>query len=137
MVKFNNGDYQGANNQEDDLAIIAEKIPYRADDYSPTTSTTNLTNSTVLVTSGNAATGSGIIETTSDVDAFSFTSAPGPITITVKPVASSQHSFGNNLDVKIQLLSSTGVVLASADPSGSTSATITYGSCCRGRTTLL
>ena len=36
VTKFNNGDYPGANNQEDDLAIIAGKLPFRTDDHAAT-----------------------------------------------------------------------------------------------------
>jgi hypothetical protein len=121
VVKFNNGDYEGANNQEDDLAIITSKIPYRADEHADT-----IAAATAMTTNSSGAYAFGIIERTTDRDMFSFSTAPGPITVTATPYISRQYTIGNNLDIKIDLLSSTGAVLASANPTGATTASLNF-----------
>ena len=121
VVKFNNGDYQGANNQEDDLAIIAAKIPFRIDDHAATVAA-----STAMTANNSGAYATGIIEQTTDEDMFSFSTAPGPITVTATPYISRQYTTGNNLDIKIDLVSPAGVVMASSNPSGATTASLTF-----------
>ena len=39
VTKFNRGDYAGATNTEDDLAIVAAKLTYRTDDFGSTAAT--------------------------------------------------------------------------------------------------
>jgi len=121
VTKFNNGDYPGANNQEDDLVIIAEKLPFRTDDHAAT-----VAGSTAMTANNTGAYSTGIIEQTTDTDMFSFSTAPGPITITATPYTSTHDTYGNNLDIKIDLVSPAGVVMASANPSGTTTASLTF-----------
>jgi hypothetical protein len=121
IVKFDNGRRYPRGNFEDDLAIIATHIPLRIDDHAGTVAL-----STAMFGNNTGAYATGIIEQASDTDMFSFSSSPGPITVTVTPVMSRQYTIGNNLDIKIDLVSTAGAVLVSSNPNGTSSATLTY-----------
>jgi hypothetical protein len=73
VTKFNPGDYAGANNHEDDLAIVSSKLPYRTDDIGSTTATA----STLSVGVDGTFTATGIIETATDADVFRVTTTGG------------------------------------------------------------
>ena len=110
----------------DNLANIALRTPYRADDHGNSD-----TSATVLSSDSEKR---GIIERTEDVDYFSFTSGPGTITIDV--LSRAAHSglpliaglYGEvhpALDVSIRLFDSTGEVAAS-NPGNGLDAQITF-----------
>jgi hypothetical protein len=109
ISQWSKGEYAGANNTEDDLAIIASHgAPLPVDDHGDSAATaTPLT--------GPAA---GIIGGPGDTDWFSFTTTGGTASVVAAPVA-----VGADLDLKVDLLDSTGAVLATADPASSTSYT--------------
>lgn len=89
VIQWSKGEYTGATNTENDLAIISNTtngVGYRADNAggAPTTAIP-------LNVSGNQITSvQGIIETTGDIDVFSFTTTGGNTAITVK--AADRHS---------------------------------------------
>jgi hypothetical protein len=98
------GDYTGANNQQDDVAVMNTFGVGLADDYGSTTATaTALTNNSVTV--------NGVISNRADVDIFRIDTGNGAVKCTATP-----YEFGPNLDIQIDLLSSTGTVLATANP---------------------
>lgn len=98
------GDYTGANNQQDDVAVMNTFGITLADDYGSTTATaTTLTNNSVTI--------NGIISNRADVDVFRFDTGNGSVKATAVP-----YVYGPNLDIQIELLSSTGTVLATANP---------------------
>ncbi|HET6561363.1 MAG TPA: hypothetical protein VFG72_05770 [Marmoricola sp.] len=103
LNQWSRGDYPGANNQEDDLAVIARNAPYRADSHGDTAAA-----ATPLAGSAN-----GLIGKRSDVDAFSFTAA-GATALTVRPTAERP-----NLDVKLTVLDSSGAKVAVVNPAPS------------------
>ena len=130
------GEYYLANNTEDDLAIIAGKLTYRADDHSDSFAGatalvvqggTNVTSTTPETdpTNVNPA-NKGVIERNTDVDVFSFTTGSGPITLTVRPwiMPSGSQTRGGNLDVVAELFNQAGALLATNNPDTTTSATI-------------
>jgi len=135
ITQWSKGEYSGANNTQDDLAVaVGYGLPLRADDRGNTASA-----ATAL--SGTTFTVDGVIGTRTDVDAFKFTATAGPATITVTPAPTSP-----NLDIRLELRNSAGALLASSDPaSGSTdgdtatgmSATITTNLTAAGTYTLL
>lgn len=99
---WSQGEYTGANNTEDDLAIIATGAPLRADDHGGTAGTAS--------DLANGATLDGVIGNRSDVDAFSF-SAGGSTTLTVSPAAGLP-----DLDVALTVVDSSGATVVSVDP---------------------
>ena len=108
IVQWSKGEYAGANNTEDDLAVMATHgATPRADDYGNTiaTAATLPTNGIVL---------NGIISTASDVDFFVVT-ATGPGSVTVTPA-----SVSPDLDVRLDLYDSAGAFVSSSDPPSAT-----------------
>lgn len=105
---------------QDDMAVIgrsANGFGFRVDEHGNTIAT-----ATVLTVSGTGSvTGAGVIERMTDLDTFSFNTVDATITLTVNVVG----SFAN-LDARLELRDMSGFVVASADPSTSFSATLTY-----------
>lgn len=106
VSQWSRGEYAGANNSEDDLAVIAANggVP-AADDHGDTLATATPLDSVIDVI--------GHIGTRADVDAFSFTTAGGALSLTASPVA-----VGANLDIGLRLVDDSGAVVASVDPAG-------------------
>jgi len=100
---WSRGEYTGANNTEDDMAVMAARgISLLTDDRGDAFGT-----STAF-----SGTASGRIGTATDVDVFSFVTGTLPsVTIAAAPSVVSP-----NLDVKLTLYDGAGVELASADP---------------------
>jgi len=116
VTQWSRGEYSGANNTQDDLAIITSSngFGYRTDDYGNTAATSGS-----LMVSGTSAIGSGIIETEPDRDVFSFTTSGGIVSFSVAPA-----SRGANLDVLVELYDSSGNLVASGNPSSLLSASL-------------
>lgn len=118
----------GENDQghfQNDMAIIAganNGFGYRADDHGNTIATADPLTSLKPW----QQTGHGIIEQNTDVDAFSFTAAGGPIQVQVDAA-----QYGPNLIPRLQLLSSTGGFVASVD-SGSWTESIIHANVAAG-----
>lgn len=109
LSQWSRGEYADADRQEDDLAILTSQngFGYRADDYgdsNPSASAANLVTSTTI----DAA---GIIETSADVDVFSFTTGAGTVSIDVQ-----EFEIGPNLDILAELYDSSGSLVTSANP---------------------
>ncbi|MGW6280409.1 M12 family metallo-peptidase [Kribbella sp. NPDC055071] len=104
ISQWSKGEYTGANNKEDDFAVIGQNgLALRADDHgNSTTDATALTLGTTV---------QGIYANDSDVDVFGIDLAAGTFTFAAAAAAS-----GADLDIKLQLLSSDGTVVATADP---------------------
>jgi PKD repeat protein len=100
VVQWSKGDYTGASNTEDDLAMIRARIPLRSDQHGD-----DILRATPL--GGTSPTGSGIIERTADADLFSFSTAAGPITLTANPAQVSP-----NLDIGLSLFDGAGNLIA-------------------------
>ncbi len=110
ITQFSKGEYNGANNLQDDFAVVATNGgALTIDDHGSGT-----TNATALGSPLSFAT-SGVIGNAADIDTFRIDSGAGTINLTALPAGLSA-----NLDIKLTLLDSSGVVLASADPAAST-----------------
>jgi hypothetical protein len=109
VTTFSRGEYTRANNTEDDLAIIAERLPYRLDDMEDTN-----TNAGALPNGSTA----GVIERSIDVDRYRFSTANGRISIAISPYVSASGTLGNNLDIQAEILNELGAVIATANPAG-------------------
>lgn len=115
ISQWSRGEYNAANNLEDDLAIISSStygLGYRADDHD-----NNISSSTALVydASGNVSSSrnKGVIEHSTDVDYFSFSTAGGNVSLNVNTVG--RHG---NLDILVRLFNGAGTQIGSFNPGG-------------------
>jgi alpha-tubulin suppressor-like RCC1 family protein len=120
VSQWSRGEYFQANNTQDDLAIIAARVPFRTDDAGDTPATA----AAAAVSASGALSLQGVIAPGGDVDVFSFSTAAGPITLNATPYRAASDTHGGNLDIKLKLLNSAGTVLATADPAATTTAQI-------------
>lgn len=112
IVQWSKGEYAGANNTEDDLAIIATYIPLAADDHAGTA------DAATPIRLGETA--DGVISTAADVDAFVVEIGAGTAIVDARgaPVAS-------NLDIRLRLFDGAGQWIATSNPPSRLGATIT------------
>jgi uncharacterized protein YdeI (BOF family) len=111
LTQWSQGEYAGATNTEDDLAIItgSNGFDFRADDHG----NVNPAATSLSVANGVNVSGEGIVELNSDLDVFTFTTGAGEINIDVDP-----FSYHPNLDIQAQLYSSSGTLIATSNPIG-------------------
>jgi Ca2+-binding RTX toxin-like protein len=136
LTQWSKGEYQYANNQEDDLAIITTRngFSYRVDDYGDSNSTaTQLT-----ADASNKISAFGIIERNTDKDVFSFATGTGNISLDIKAAARSYiadsngnynlqylDARGTNLDIWAGIYSVDGSLVAESNPLDLLSASFT------------
>jgi hypothetical protein len=105
ITQWSKGEYDGANNTEDDLAeMLNYGASYRSDDHGDW-----IDNATML--SGDIFLVSGIIERTGDMDVFGFQAKAGNISINVDPA-----SLGPNLDILVQIFDESGNIITEDNP---------------------
>ena len=106
VSQWSKGEYAGASNTEDDLQLMQESgLSIFPDDHGDTaTAATSLGN-------GPSSEVAGLISTDADIDVFRVTAPAGMATFTVAPVPTSP-----NLDLRLELRSTEGNLLASSDP---------------------
>ena len=132
--QWSKGEYTGANNTQDDVTIITNKLTLRTDDHGDTaanasTLSISATGSVVSTTpqddpaNANPA-NKGIIQSRTDVDAFAFDTAGGTVTLTATPARETTNTRGGNLDVQIVLRDSLGSLIADNDLTDDSHATI-------------
>ena len=120
VAQWSKGEYTGATNTEDDLATLAGHLGYRPDDTGNSTATAR-----AATISGTSLSASGLIETLGDTDVLSFTSAgSGIFSLEALPHIDTATGLTGNLDIQLELLSSTGTVLASSNPAASPRASL-------------
>ena len=138
ITEWSKGEYTGANQSQDDLAIINLELGYAGDDHGD-----SLVTATDLDVAGDGSVVSsnpehdphnylpenkGVIDDSGDVDVFSFTTGSGTIDLSITPSwdafyrASSRR--GSNLDIRAELRDVNNVLLASSDPTTDTSAAL-------------
>ena len=116
LVQWSRGEYPGANNTEDDLAIMTGYgFTVRSDDHGNTAADAT----PLIVANATNVGGGGIIEQPADKDAFSFLTGAGTISLSVVGAARSA-----NLDIKAALYDSNFTLVASDNPSTSMNAAI-------------
>jgi len=107
VTHWSKGEYPGANNPQDDLAIMQNYgISLIADDHGNTSG-----GATTL--SGSSINASGLITTRNDVDVFRLSIGSGNISLNINPAPR-----GANLDIQAQISDAQGNVVATSDPSG-------------------
>lgn len=101
LTQWSKGEYPGANQLQDDLAVMQNYgIPLINDDHGNT-------NASATVLSGSSFNASGIISTGSDVDVFRFSTGSGSISINLNTA-----TRGANLDMQAKISDAQGNVLA-------------------------
>lgn len=121
ITQWSKGEYYLANNSEDDLVIIKNKLQYRSDDHGNENGAATF----LSQDSNGAVIQEGVIETTGDTDVFSFFAGGGSITIEAASYEAPSSTWGGNLDIRIKIFNSSGTLVASANPVAETGASIT------------
>ncbi|TNM37765.1 hypothetical protein FHP29_16495, partial [Nocardioides albidus] len=104
LTQWSKGDYPGATNKEDDLALIGSGgLPLRVDEAGSTPAT-----AAALTTLPD---GAGVISGPADSDWYALTECSGALTASVSPAA-----VGPDLDVALELRDASGGVIASNAP---------------------
>ena len=116
ICQWSKGDYNNANQHEDDLIIIGSSAARRVDDHMP--DAVQATPLTIGV--GGAISNSGVIASPDDVDGFTFSTGGGSLTLQFNGAVNSP-----NLDIEAKLYNSAGTLVATASPANQLSATLT------------
>ncbi|EHR69632.1 PDK repeat-containing protein [Burkholderiales bacterium JOSHI_001] len=120
LVQWSKGEYAGANNVQDDYAVMQSNgLPIRLDDHGDT-----LAGATVLAgTDGGGGivnyNARGVIERPGDRDSFAFVAAAGTLNVSLLPAARS-----SNLDAQLSLFDAAGTLLATVNPVDALNATL-------------
>jgi PKD repeat protein len=138
VTQWSNGEYSGANNTQDDVALIASKLRWAGDDHGD-----SLNNATPLVVGSDGQVfasnpeldphnlnpaNKGVIDDAADQDLFVFSIPAGLVDLSVTPAWDAFYRTskrGANLDIQARLMNAQGQVLASSDPTSDTDAAVT------------
>ena len=118
VIQWSKGEYANASNTEDDVAIISGSyfaLGYTVDDYA---NSLTLAQNIPQLSKGNVSV-SGVIETKDDSDVFRLDCGNGTLSVSLSGALPEP-----NLDGKLALLNASGVTVASSDPVGSLSASL-------------
>ena len=140
VTQWSKGEYSGANNTQDDIAVITNALSLAEDDHGGSLSTATPlavdSDGQVVVSDPELdpdnlyPENKGVIDSPDDWDYFSFNAADGTVELTVNP---SWQAFyrsskrGGNLDVRAVLLDTNGHVVAESDPTSDTYASVSAG----------
>ena len=137
VTQWSKGEYPGANNTQDDIAVITSQLYLIGDDHGDT-----LNAATPLAVDGSGQIlvsnpetdphnfypeNKGVIDSATDQDVFSFNAAAGQVDLVVNPAWDAFYRTskrGANLDIQARLLDASGVTLATSDPALDTYASI-------------
>jgi hypothetical protein len=123
VTQWSRGEYPGAINAplgwnpygpQDDIAIIARKLGFRADDFADT----------IADAGPLAQPTAGFITSTTDVDVFALPLA-NEVHIEITPFRAGELTDGGNLDVAADILNAAGDVVATVDDVNETAASLT------------
>jgi subtilisin-like proprotein convertase family protein len=120
VTQWSRGEYSGANNLQDDLAIITSQngFTYRSDDYG-----NSLAAAFSLLAQGASQISAtyGVIERNTDADWFSFYANAGTLAINVNPV-----TLGPNLAIQAELYNAAGTLLTTVNPPTALNASVNF-----------
>ena len=117
LSQWSKGEYRNANNQEDDVAIVAGGA--NGFGFVPDEAGGTLGTAADLTVAGLIVNQSGVIRKDTDVDVFKFTTSGGKLAVRVKP-----DDGEANVDLLVDLLDSGGATVKSNNPKGGLSAAI-------------
>ena len=125
VTTWSKGDYEDADNQEDDLQIMStiNGFGYRKDDKGNSQAEAG----TLVVVDGTIS-DSGLISETADTDWFLFSTSGGEVTINANVLdvqSDTKPQRGANLAVSMDLYDADGKVVATSNPPDALDATIT------------
>nr|WP_067293656.1 Ig-like domain-containing protein [Marinobacterium profundum] len=137
VTQWSAGEYLDANNTQDDLQAIGDRLGYRDDDHGDSRGTASAlaldANGTVFVTTpemdphNSDSANKGVIETRTDSDVFWFDSGAGALSLNITPAWDAFYRSsrrGANLDIEATLYDALGNPLVSSDPLDETLARI-------------
>ncbi|MCX7098176.1 MAG: cadherin-like domain-containing protein [Methylococcales bacterium] len=137
VTQWSKGEYAGANNQQDDVAIITRHLGAKPDDHGNDFGNASQllfdSDGYIRVTTpdidpdNTEPDNKGVIGTRSDVDMFFFDTTGNAIHLMIDPAWAAfyrDENRGANLDIKATLFDSNGVEIKSDDPTDETSAAI-------------
>ena len=102
ITQWSKGDYAGANNQQDDLAVIAANgAPLRHDEAG----------GQLITAAPGLPAGAAFLTSDADRDVYALGTCSGPVTLEASPAATSP-----NLDLSLTLTRADGTVVAAANP---------------------
>jgi hypothetical protein len=111
LSQWSKGEYQFADNQEDDIAIIAgakNGFGFVADVAGGTPAT-----AASLAVNGTLVDQTGVIRNAQDIDVFRFTTTGGKLSLRARP-----GGVDGNIDLRLELLDGGGTILQSNNPKG-------------------
>ncbi|MES2924794.1 MAG: PA14 domain-containing protein [Verrucomicrobiota bacterium] len=115
VAQWSKGDYNDANEHQDDLLVIGSYIPRRFDDHA-----SNAAQATPLALgAGGTVSNTGVIESPDDLDAFTFTTDGGSLNLQFNGAVNSP-----NLDIEAKLYNSSGTLVSTGSPANQLSASI-------------
>lgn len=124
VTQWSNGQYDGANNLEDDLAILFLQLGPRADEAGNVP--WQAAPATITSSDGTIFKAFGVIGDNTDHDWWQIeVLGSGEISIAAEPYRAPVRTAGGNLDIKLRLKDSQGRNVMVANPSGDTSAALT------------
>ncbi len=121
LVQWSKGEYAGANNTEDDFAVMQSNgATLRSDDHG--NDIASATPLTALPAAGaTSLSGDGVIQSNTDSDDFSFASGAGSGSISV-----TLGERAPNLDALLTIRDAVGTVIAEANPTEALAATVDF-----------
>ncbi len=123
LVQWSNGDYSGATTSQNDIQIITNSsngIDLYDDDHGDTSGSATPVPPGVGCPVPAPGSVDGVIERRNDVDAFSFSTSGGTVTISATPTAP-----GGNVDIDLTLLDGSGSEVLTETPTNTQSVTVT------------
>jgi len=119
LVQWSKGEYANANNTQDDIQVIQNNGALLVvDDHGDSRTSATALDAT-LAGDQSELSGGGTIQSSNDVDVFSFVAAAGSYTLAIDPVPVSP-----NLDISLALRDSSGTEIATANPTESLPASL-------------
>lgn len=117
LTVWDRGEYAGANNREDDVAIIASKLGYIKDENGNSIATAT---PLAVSVSGMTATGtaSGVVAKQEVANFFSFDAGAGPAYVTLTTVIPWSNVIRSNLDARVQVFDPNRNLVVDLNPSG-------------------
>ena len=114
------GAYPGANQGEDDVAILAGQLGWHGDDHAESAAQAT---SLALATNGRF-TAAGVLGRRGDVDTWSVVVGSGTLAIAAEPFRSAGYTRGGNADLRLDVRNAAGALVASAAPAAATAASL-------------